>query len=234
MGLPVPRHLCVSSRRCLAQVGGQVAEGAAHPWQVLDRKTAADFFNGIACARFDPEAGKLYVSIGFQGTHTIELALSGFSRATFEAVARYYDGRKAAYTLSNDNWGCNAWAHPAPPGREPPTTSRTITRPLCTSAEVFICRFPWPSTAVRMAARPRGRTCNRSWTWETAAGNPRSMAVRTPRIGPPTSSTAMARKSSGAGTTSSSTCGTFPMAPISTNTFSPMDTWTRPSRPPAR
>ena len=90
-------------------------KSAAHPWQVLDRKTAADFFNGIACARFDPEAGKLYVSIGFQGTHTIELALSGFSRATFEAVARYYDGRKAAYTLSNDNWGCNAWAHAGAP-----------------------------------------------------------------------------------------------------------------------
>jgi hypothetical protein len=32
-------------------------------------------------------------------------------------VAKYYDGRKAAYTLSNDNWGCNAWAHPGAPWR---------------------------------------------------------------------------------------------------------------------
>jgi rhamnogalacturonan endolyase len=86
-------------------------------WQSLEKKTAADFFNGIPCARLDASAGKVHVSIGFHKSNTFELGISGVARATFEGVARYYDSRKAAYTLSNDNWGCNAWAHPGAPWR---------------------------------------------------------------------------------------------------------------------
>jgi hypothetical protein len=62
--------------------------------------------------RFAASEGKVYVSVGFHGKNRFELALSGVQSAQFECVAKYYDGRKAAYTLSNDNWGCNPWAHP--------------------------------------------------------------------------------------------------------------------------
>ena len=93
-------------------------------WSPLERKTKANFFNGVECVRLDPSPGQatsgtLYVSVGFGGTHTLELEITGFGSVAFAGVARYYDGRKAAYTLSNDNWGCNAWAHPGAPWRGP-------------------------------------------------------------------------------------------------------------------
>jgi len=87
------------------------------PWTALDKKTSADFYNGIECARLDQQSGRLLVSLGFHGTNVLELAISGISRATFDSVSRYYDNRKCAYTLSLDNWGCNARAHPGAPWR---------------------------------------------------------------------------------------------------------------------
>ena len=102
-------------------------DGAAPDWTVLrgssgaplERKTPSDFFNGIECARLDPEAGRLYVSIGFRDSPAFALELTGFASASFDGLARYYDDRKAAYTLSNDNWGCNPWAHPGAPWNGP-------------------------------------------------------------------------------------------------------------------
>ncbi len=85
------------------------------PWSPLEARTAADFFNGIECARFDREAGKAYVSVGFKNAPTIELRFENVSAAKFLSTARYYDNRQAAYTLSNDNWGCNPWANPGAP-----------------------------------------------------------------------------------------------------------------------
>jgi hypothetical protein len=101
-------------------------EGAAPEWDArraggaaLPKKTSSDFFNGIECARLDAGAGRLYVSAGFDGSPAMTLELGGFSSAAFEGVARYYDARKAAYTLSNDNWGCNPWGNPGAPWRGP-------------------------------------------------------------------------------------------------------------------
>jgi hypothetical protein len=94
-------------------------EASTSPWTPLARKTADDFFNGVECARLDPTAGMLFVSVGFHAADTIELDLAGFEAAEFDSVAKYYDARRAAYTLSNDNWGCNAWAHPGAPWRGP-------------------------------------------------------------------------------------------------------------------
>lgn len=84
---------------------------------VLTRKTPADFFNGVECVRFDAEAKKAYVSVGFHARPVIELEFTNVPAATFESMATYYDARRAAYTLSNDNWGCNVWAHPGAPWR---------------------------------------------------------------------------------------------------------------------
>lgn len=84
-------------------------------WTPLERKTPGDFFNGVECVRYDAGAGRAYVSVGFKSGNSIGLEMPGVASARFVAAARYYDGRKAAYTLSNDNWGCNAWAHPGAP-----------------------------------------------------------------------------------------------------------------------
>jgi hypothetical protein len=81
----------------------------------VERKTSDDFFNGVDCVRFDMAANRVYVSVGFKTSHSFELSFEGTASVKFESVAKYYDGRKAAYTLSNDNWGCNPWAHPGAP-----------------------------------------------------------------------------------------------------------------------
>jgi len=88
-------------------------------WTALEQRTADDFFNGVECVRFDRAANHVYVSVGFHAGPSIELEFRGAGSVRFEAAAKYYDGRRAAYTLSNDNWGCNAWAHPGAPWKGP-------------------------------------------------------------------------------------------------------------------
>jgi len=85
------------------------------PWSRLETRTAADFFNGIECARFDRRAGKAYISVGFKNAPAIELQFENVGAVKFLSIAKYYDNRQAAYTLSNDNWGCNPWANPGAP-----------------------------------------------------------------------------------------------------------------------
>ena len=94
-------------------------DAGSETWTLLQPKSSADFFNGIECVRLDKPAGRLYVSTGFGKSNSFTIKLSGVQSARFESVARYYDGRRAAYTLSNDNWGCNAWAHPGAPWKGP-------------------------------------------------------------------------------------------------------------------
>jgi len=104
-------------------------KGVARDWEIWRRGRAGDpgvtlqktppetWFNGIECVRFDQAAGKLYVSAGFKASNTMELELRGVESATFESVAKYYDDRKAAYTLSNDNWGRQRSANAGAPWR---------------------------------------------------------------------------------------------------------------------
>lgn len=94
-------------------------DGASGDWTVLPAKTADDFFNGIECVRFDPKQSRAYVSVGFKGSPTIELRFTGVTAPKFISVARYYDDRRAAYSLSNDNWGYRASAHPGAPWQGP-------------------------------------------------------------------------------------------------------------------
>ena len=91
--------------------------GDSGSWKALEQKKAADFFNGVECVRLDAKAGRAYVSVGFKESSTIQLKFTGARPVKFDSVAKYYDGRKSAYTLSNDNWGCNPWAHPGAPWR---------------------------------------------------------------------------------------------------------------------
>jgi hypothetical protein len=86
-------------------------------WRPLDRKTAEDFFNGVECVRFAPGEGKAFVSVGFRNTNRIQLRLVDAGSVTFDGAAKYYDARKATFTLSNDNWGRQRSANPGAPWR---------------------------------------------------------------------------------------------------------------------
>jgi hypothetical protein len=43
--------------------------------------------------------------VGFEGAQEIRLWFRGNGTVEFLEVAEFYDGRRVAYTLSNDNWG---------------------------------------------------------------------------------------------------------------------------------
>lgn len=58
------------------------------------------------------ETKKAYVSVGFQSAPAFFLEFSGAEKARFLEIARYYDARKAVYSLSLDNWGLRETAHP--------------------------------------------------------------------------------------------------------------------------
>ena len=87
-------------------------DSTSESWTKLPEKTSNDFFNGIECARFDYINDKVYVSVGFNTTSNIYLRFANVSSVTFNSIAKYYDNRKATYTLSNDNWGKVSSAHP--------------------------------------------------------------------------------------------------------------------------
>jgi hypothetical protein len=88
-------------------------------WETLQANTADDAPNGVECARFDRQQRKAYVSVGFKTTPTIQLEFPGPGRVKFVGIAKYYDGRKAACSLSLDNWGCKSVAHPGAPWKGP-------------------------------------------------------------------------------------------------------------------
>lgn len=129
----------------------------SHGWQPLPKKTSDDFYNGIQCARLDPRAGKLFVSVGFHAGPRFELAIRGFRKSTFESKARYYDGRKAAYTLSLDNWGCNPWSNPGAAWR-----GTTDDASDCYQAAVHVCRGFRLPVAVAINSRSAGKDA----TWK--------------------------------------------------------------------
>lgn len=87
-------------------------DSANDTWVTLDAKTSDDAPNGIECVRFDAAQRRAYVSVGFRTQPTIQLEFLGAQRAEFVEIAKYYDGRKAAYSLSMDNWGRMATANP--------------------------------------------------------------------------------------------------------------------------
>ena len=92
--------------------------GDADKWAPLPRKNPGDCFNGVPCVRLDPTQGKAYVSVGFRNADRIQLRFANAGSAAFEETAKYYDARKAAYTLSLDNWGRRDSATRAPRGWE--------------------------------------------------------------------------------------------------------------------
>jgi hypothetical protein len=85
------------------------------PWMPLQAKRSGESFHGVECVRYEPDTKRAYVSVGFKSTPTIHLEFCQAKQVEFVEIARYYDGRKAAYSLSIDNWGFRAGAHPGAP-----------------------------------------------------------------------------------------------------------------------
>lgn len=85
---------------------------ASEDWTLLQTRNESDLYNGIECVRFDPAKKKAYVSIGFHAASTVRVKFVNATSVEFDAVAKYYDARKAVFTLSDDNWGKQASSHP--------------------------------------------------------------------------------------------------------------------------
>jgi hypothetical protein len=86
-------------------------------WALLEAKARGESFNGVDCVRYDAQARKAYVSVGFKTSPTICLEFQGAGEVEFVAIARYYDACRAVYSLSIDNWGFRPDAHPGAPWR---------------------------------------------------------------------------------------------------------------------
>jgi hypothetical protein len=93
------------------------ADKALPEGRAFEKRRSGKAFSGVEAVRLDVADGRMAVSTGFAADNAFELQLIGFDNVSFEGVAKYYDRRRAAVTLSNDNWGCNPWAHPGAPWR---------------------------------------------------------------------------------------------------------------------
>jgi hypothetical protein len=78
-------------------------------WQVLPNRQAGDSFNGVLAARFDATQWRAYVSAAFTTTSdTLYLRVVDESATpivlNYQGMARLYDNRAAAVTVSLDDW----------------------------------------------------------------------------------------------------------------------------------
>ena len=83
-------------------------------WSLMSTKVENDFFNGEEVVRFDYQNGITYVSVGFSiisDTIIVKL-VNNFDEKiniSFQGISEYYDNRKAAVTITGDDWAdwCN-------------------------------------------------------------------------------------------------------------------------------
>ncbi len=80
----------------------------ADDWSPLDRKTTADFFNGVNAVRFDYANNTAYISIAFAlDSDAIYIRVLNDQTEvpiSFLWIPFYYDNRSAAVTTSLDDW----------------------------------------------------------------------------------------------------------------------------------
>ena len=82
---------------------------SSQSWNLNDKKTSDDFFNGIEAVRFDYNEQKVYISVGFSSvSDTIFIKLENnegnIVSSSIEKVCEYYDNRLAAVTITADDW----------------------------------------------------------------------------------------------------------------------------------
>jgi PKD repeat protein len=79
-------------------------------WKTLSEKKSTDIFNGIDAVRFDYASNSAYVSVKFNGSADniyLRFIDAGGKNvdAVFNAIPKFYDDRKAAVTITLDDWG---------------------------------------------------------------------------------------------------------------------------------
>ena len=74
-------------------------DGSGDPWTPLACEPRGEPLGGVECFRLDPEAKRVYVSVGFKSSPTIHLEFSGTEKVDFVEIARHYDGPKAFPTI---------------------------------------------------------------------------------------------------------------------------------------
>ena len=82
---------------------------ASAEWSPVAEKTSDDFFNGIEAIRFDYANLRAYLSVAFSSlTDSIYLRIADQAgehvAAEYLGFSRYYDNRRAAVTVTADDW----------------------------------------------------------------------------------------------------------------------------------
>lgn len=92
----------------LSNLTAQYRYNSSASWTSLTTKTTNDFFNGVNAARFDYPTNTAYISVAFAlNSDVIYLrVLNGQNEVplAYVGMPAYYDDRKAAVTLSIDDW----------------------------------------------------------------------------------------------------------------------------------
>ena len=96
-------------------LSGQYRYSTDGDWSTLETRRAGEIFNGVAAARFDYGAGIAYLSVPFSaGSDSLHLrVVAGGSEIpmNYLGMARYYDNRRAAVTVTLDDWNYGTGAY---------------------------------------------------------------------------------------------------------------------------
>ena len=81
---------------------------SSDPWEVIPEKKQDETFNDIEAVRFDYENGYAFVSCSFGTGDSLSIQICDRAgndiNAVYRGITKYYDNRKAAVTVSADDW----------------------------------------------------------------------------------------------------------------------------------
>jgi LmbE family N-acetylglucosaminyl deacetylase len=108
-GLSYPVTYKISIPSGSTQLSASRRYSTTDAWYTITEKSSQDFFNGEEVVRFDYAASRAYVSVPFGSTtDTVYLKITNTSgqnvAVEYLEVCTYYDNRKAAVTISADDW----------------------------------------------------------------------------------------------------------------------------------
>ena len=92
-----------------SNLSAQYRTSSTGTWNTLAKKSSTDFFNGVNAVRFDYSASTAYVSIAFeQNSDNLYVRILNSQSTevpvTYLGMPSYYDNRKAAVTITLDDW----------------------------------------------------------------------------------------------------------------------------------
>ena len=106
-GLKLPITYQLSFATGLKDIQAWERHSAKEPWKRITEKHPSDFFNEEESVRFDNSMA--YVSVAFsEATDSLFIQLTSNGQPlifSYQGIAKYYDNRKAAVTVTSDDWG---------------------------------------------------------------------------------------------------------------------------------